>query len=590
MAITATVAEIAAAIRVGSTSEETTEVGRIRDYAIIAISQHLGDAYDDAPSDVVNMAATLLTGWLYERPTTTAGVGFANAIKFSGAVRTLFPYKVHNVGLVGGDMVAVAQAAVGTTGNPVTDVAIMGAELVVTFADGSTETHDLPAGGGGTVDQVARDSVTAAQATADAAQGEIDSHELNHPDGSTDQTARDAATAAQTTADGAITEIKSHEADTHNTDGTARDAAAAAQSTADSAATSAGTAQTTADTGIANAAAAQSTADGKIDADAATALITAHTLQHFAHHTPPHVGEGGGVVNIINGRLPGPVVAMQFGWNQSQTHAASIFTRANDHPIDGAAVGMSDGLALPPFPPSLATDLTLYLHLWVEGTPDVAAIRRDASTDPMDVAEVFPGSLSGSLTVGGVAGTVYVSNVRLASMEGVVYDVLIAGAEIATVTDTTRYAATFGLLTDLAAGTWANYTSGLDAGEIFKHGAFAVVTAAGRDKLMIPTTGVYSVKAMVVGIIDVGASTDRAWLETRLVRTRGGVEVAQAPVGVLGYARNQLGVPAQTLTSAVDGYYELESNDQIHLEAMLSSQDVTNLLDLTSGYLGLVKF
>ena len=281
---------------------------------------------------------------------------------------------------------------------------------------------------------------------------------------------------------------------------------------------------------------------------------------------------------------------MRGGWNQSQTHAASIFTRANDHPIDGAAAGMSDGLALPPFPPSLDTDTTLYLHLWVAGTPDVAAIRRDASTDPMDVAEVFPDSLSGSLTVGGVAGTVYVSNVRLAAMAGTVYDVLIAGAEIATVTDTTRYAATFGLLTDLAAGTWANYTSGLDAGEIFKHGAFAVVTAAGRDKLMIPTTGVYSVKAMVVGIIDVGASTDRAWLETRLVRTRGGVEVAQAPVGVLGYARNQLGTAAQTLTSAVDGYYELESNDQIHLEAMLSSQDVTNLLDLTSGYLGMVKF
>ena len=61
-------------------------------------------------------------------------------------------------------------------------------------------------------------------------------------------------------------------------------------------------------------------------------------------------------------------------------------------------------------------------------------------------------------------------------------------------------------------------------------------------------------------------------------------------MGVLGYARNQLGTAAQTLTSAVDGYYELESNDEIHLEAMLSSQDVTNLLDITSGYLGLVKF
>ena len=60
--------------------------------------------------------------------------------------------------------------------------------------------------------------------------------------------------------------------------------------------------------------------------------------------------------------------------------------------------------------------------------------------------------------------------------------------------------------------------------------------------------------------------------------------------GVLGYARNQLGTAAQRLTSAVDGFFELQANDQIHLEAMLASQDTTNLLDLTSGYIGLVKF
>ena len=769
MAITATVAEIAAAIRVGNSSEETAEVSRIRDYAVVAITQYLGDAYADAPTEVLNMSATLLSGWLYDKPTTTGGFSFANAIKFSGAIKVLFPYKIHSVGLIGGNGVAVAQAAVGTVGNPVTDVDIIGDELVITFADGSTETHALPAVSGigaDTVDQTARDSAASAQTAADAAQTDVDAHEANHPSGGTgvDQTARDSAAAAataagdaQTTADTNTTALTSRlecgdivqgsgvvitpttgsttgltisavettsgptvltggwtwitlmpaagqvmPSDTvvppaidtwiFNTTGAtydddraallalvagatilfyqsddrqqtitltetptlsgntvtvtgsgsrtggsgqlwpagfqtvtitltpgpvetidekARTAAATAQTAADGAATAAAGAQATANTGIANAAnaqstadsaatsagtaqttanAAQTTADGKIDANAATALITEHARQHFAHHTPPHIGSGGGILPVLNGRLPGPPVAMQFGWNQSQTHTQAVFNRANDHPIDGAAVGMSDGLALPPFPPSLSTDVTLYLHLWVQGTPDVAAIRSNADTNPADVTAMFPGSLSGSLTVGGVAGTVYVSNVRLASMEGVVYDVLIAGAEIATVTDTTRYAATFGLLTDLAAGTWANYTSGLDAGEIFKHGAFAVVTAASRDKLMIPTTGVYSIKAMVAGIIDLGGSTDRGWLETRLVRTRGGVEVAQAPVGVLGYARNQLGTAAQTLNSAVDGYYELQANDQIHLEAMLASQDVDNLLDLTSGYLGLVKF
>ena len=165
MAITITVAEIAAAIRVGDSSEETAEVSRIRDYAIVAIRQYLGDAYDDVDDVVLNMAATLLSGWLYDKPTTTSGFSFANAIKFSGAIRVLFPYKLHNVGLVDGNGVAVAQAAVGSVGNPVTDVAIMGAEIVVTFADGSTETHDLPAVGVFGTDQDARDSA-AANATA----------------------------------------------------------------------------------------------------------------------------------------------------------------------------------------------------------------------------------------------------------------------------------------------------------------------------------------------------------------------------------------------------------------------------------------
>ena len=201
MPITITVAEIAAAIRVGSEPEETAEVSRIRDYAVVAIMQYLGDAFDDVDDVVLNMACTLLTGWLYDRPTTTAGVGFANAIKFSGAIRTLFPYKIHNVGIVGGDAVRVAQAAVGTDGNPVVDVDVVGSELRITFADGSTEVHDLPAAGAFGTDQTARDSAATAQTAADTAQTaadtaqtDIDDHEANHPSGGTvDQVARDAA-------------------------------------------------------------------------------------------------------------------------------------------------------------------------------------------------------------------------------------------------------------------------------------------------------------------------------------------------------------------------------------------------------------
>ena len=124
---------------------------------------------------------------------------------------------------------------------------------------------------------------------------------------------------------------------------------------------------------------------------------------------------------------------MRMGWNQTRTISESIFTRADDHPIDGAAVGMSDGLAVPVFPPALDTDLTLYLYLWLAGTPGISAIRANASRNPLDVTGAF--ALSGALTVGSVAGTVYVSSARLSSMTGTAYDVLIAGARIATIPD-----------------------------------------------------------------------------------------------------------------------------------------------------------
>ena len=118
------------------------------------------------------------------------------------------------------------------------------------------------------------------------------------------------------------------------------------------------------------------------------------------------MGGGGNVFEGAN--LPGPPVSMRFGWSQTQALNEAIFTRANDHPIDGAAVGMSDGLAFPPFPPALNTDRTLYLHLWLEGSPNVVSLAQAQGGLRLDLF----GS-HGALTVGGVAGTLYVSNRRL---------------------------------------------------------------------------------------------------------------------------------------------------------------------------------
>ena len=492
MAVTLTITELVAALRLSDSTEELAEATRLLAYATEAVLRHV----PTAPDAIHNESVRRLAGYLYDQPEASRGDAYANALRNSGAARMLLPYRVHRAGY--SDAVEAAQAAVGTTGNPVTDVSVTGSELVVTFADGSSETHTLPAGGGmGGVDQTARDDATNAQNAADAAQGEIDAHETSEHN--TDSTARGAAAQTQT-------ELDTHEASTHNTDSVARSTAVNARQVGESA-------QTTADT-------------------ARTDLT--------AHKATPH---GGGTDQTARD-------AAAAAQADVDTHAAST------HNTDAGARTAA-----------AAAQSELDDHAASTHNTDTAA--RDAAQAAQDAANAAQTAAGGKI------------------------DADAANALIAAHThqpDTTRYAATFGLLTDLAAGTWANYTSGLDAGELFKNGAFAVVSVAGRDKLMIPTTGVYSIKALVVGIIDIGASTDRGWLETRLVRTRGGVEVAQAPVGVLGYARNQLGTAAQTLTSAVDGFFELQANDQIHLEAMLASQDVTNLLDLTSGYIGMVKF
>ena len=290
MAITITVAELAESIRVGSTARETNEVTRLRDYAIIAISRNLGDTYEDAPEEVVNLAASLMVGYLYDKPTVSSGVGLSNSMKFSGAGNALFPYRIHHVGLIGGDMVAAAQAAVGTEGNPVTDVAIMGAELVVTFADGTEERHDLPAVG--------------------------------------------------------------------------------------------------------------------VDNAAVQALIDAHAAMPSIHHIPPVAGLAGDViVDLPGGRLPANNVEMRIGWSQTVDFVEANYVRADNHPADGASVGTTAGLLVPPFPPALAGDDTLYLGIWISYVGNVPIQQFPGDPITFFGSEYFSAPVP--LTVDGATGQSY---------------------------------------------------------------------------------------------------------------------------------------------------------------------------------------
>ena len=94
MAVTLTAAQLAAALRVGSTTEETVEVTRILAYVTEAVTGHAPDA-----SDVVhNEAAIRLGGYLYDQPTAGRGIGYAKALRNSGAAAILLPYRVHRAG------------------------------------------------------------------------------------------------------------------------------------------------------------------------------------------------------------------------------------------------------------------------------------------------------------------------------------------------------------------------------------------------------------------------------------------------------------------------------------------------------------
>ena len=291
---------------------------------------------------------------------------------------------------------AAAQEAVGTTSNPVINVAVVGADLVITFDDGTTRDEPLPAGMTG---------------------------------GGEDQTARDAAAAAQSTADGAASaaanaqsEIDEHEAAPHNADTTARTAASAAQARADD---------------------AFALADEKVDPAGAATAARAVTADWAEGENPDPipapklvnvVNAHEDIVNVLDGRLPGLPVAMRLGWSQRAEFIAADFARPSP-PIGGSVAGLSDGLAAPPFPPGLASDPTLFLGIWLAGDPDVVEI----SGGGAQFGDARPLTLEGG-KVGGDPGVYLVSTARLRPLEGTIFSVTIVGPRIITESDLAAHA------------------------------------------------------------------------------------------------------------------------------------------------------
>ena len=94
MAVSTTVAELRAALRLNDSAEETAEVTRLLAYATEAVTQHAPDASETA----MNEAVRRLAGYLFDQPEAGRGMAYANAMRSSGAARMLLPYRVHRAG------------------------------------------------------------------------------------------------------------------------------------------------------------------------------------------------------------------------------------------------------------------------------------------------------------------------------------------------------------------------------------------------------------------------------------------------------------------------------------------------------------
>ena len=409
MPVTLTQEVLSSALRLGDTPEEIAEATRLLSYATAAVARHLGDAFDDAPDAVANEGVIRLSGFLFDQPNAGRGVMYADALRSSGAAMILLPYKVIRAGSTGEALEAARQAA-GVPGNPVTGVVIESGELVVTLADGSVTRQTLPAGmGGAGEDQAARDAAADAQATADGATTSAANAQAAA------NSASDAAAAAQ----GAIA---AHERAPHNTDGTARTAASAAQARADD---------------------AFALADEKVDTTGAASAAREVTADWAENGNPDPIpapklanviNAHEDIVNVLDGRLPGPPVAMRLGWSQRADFIAADFARPSP-PIGGSIAGMSDGLAAPPFPPGLASDPTLFLGIWLAGDPDVVEI----SGGGAQFGNKRPLTLEGG-KVGGDPGVYLVSTARLRPLEGTIFSVTITGPRIVTESDLAAHA------------------------------------------------------------------------------------------------------------------------------------------------------
>ena len=96
MAVTLTIAQLLNALRLGDSTEETTEATRLLAYATEAVTKRAPGAPDTAH----NEAGIRLAGYLFDQPFAPASARYSNALRNSGADAILLPYRKHRAGVV----------------------------------------------------------------------------------------------------------------------------------------------------------------------------------------------------------------------------------------------------------------------------------------------------------------------------------------------------------------------------------------------------------------------------------------------------------------------------------------------------------
>ena len=390
--MTLTAAQLAAALRVGDSAEETAEVERLLAFATAAVTKYA----PAAPDTIQNEAAIRVAGYLFDQPLASRRDSHANALRSSGAAAILAPYRAHSIGVA---------TSTGT---------------------GTTDTPSDPGGAG--VDATARAAAAQAQATADAAQGTANTAQA------TATAAASAAATAQTTAGNAQTAATA-----------ASTAAGNAQTTADGAATTAASASTTA---TANAALLTPPSDDEADTATATTVrgwtaalirrVVEAIVPSWARAANPPTGSG-----VTFGTGAGEVKTWAEGDSAEEIPLDDIGTsKRTAIPVRfadeyGALPTASDFEGTGTSGQWLeAPDLTGQgeLAIWV-GTTDLSAIRdiQQGGTSIFEPSSVWGSRRQGAaLTVGGVAGMFWESTLtELAFLTGAAYRVTLTTETLA---------------------------------------------------------------------------------------------------------------------------------------------------------------